>query len=619
MGSNVCAVYCVSLDSIILSSFFDTLPSMYAATTNDDDRISSSRLSCRYADRTFQTIKCFIITPSVQYINPKFSPLISRSDTFDDDNRPLNIGTHIFDIDLPPSPPLSHGSPSSLVSSISSEFFATRLFATPPGSVTDQPTSPNASLCSPSDSAVRLDSSLGALTKRFVDLLQAAPYQSLDLNDAVRHLGVQKRRIYDITNVLEGIGMIRKDGKNNVAWCGSLDVDFAKPQDEQLQRVHVMHDQRVHDLNNESKEIKDVRQELDQARSEEQKLEAYMRHLNAQVALFTQESRSQTLVPQPSMLPEGVHDPHAHMYISYSDMTNNPAYNDDNLIALRAPKGTNIEVPDPHQGGKQGDRSYQMYMTSQNRTDPSIQHVGGAQPIDVHLVRPLILPESVSGSRTKTSSGQERQQKEAIGTAKRSTPSPVRSSAEKKSQSTPPKQNAPPKSLVSAPPPFRDLSGVPHWAQGTPVTPWGTSPAHPSYGFYDFSGGMATRAHQLGHAYSPSQLFSNKRQRRDEAKGSPPDTPDRSSEAHGLMNSPLGDVLPHTPAGTRTDQQYAASPSYGTQHGSAGSVGSHSPLYELPPLASLPPIYSPHPPRLRFSPSPLDWRDPSPEKGSSEE
>jgi hypothetical protein len=31
-------------------------------------------------------------------------------------------------------------------------------------------------------------------------------------------LNVQKRRIYDITNVLEGIGLIDKKSKNNIQW-----------------------------------------------------------------------------------------------------------------------------------------------------------------------------------------------------------------------------------------------------------------------------------------------------------------------------------------------------------------------------------------------------------------
>lgn len=32
---------------------------------------------------------------------------------------------------------------------------------------------------------------------------------------------VQKRRIYDITNVLEGIGLIEKKSKNNIQWKGN--------------------------------------------------------------------------------------------------------------------------------------------------------------------------------------------------------------------------------------------------------------------------------------------------------------------------------------------------------------------------------------------------------------
>lgn len=41
---------------------------------------------------------------------------------------------------------------------------------------------------------------------------------SVDLNDAAGQLNVQKRRIYDITNVLEGIGLIEKTIKNKIRW-----------------------------------------------------------------------------------------------------------------------------------------------------------------------------------------------------------------------------------------------------------------------------------------------------------------------------------------------------------------------------------------------------------------
>jgi sugar-specific transcriptional regulator TrmB len=45
----------------------------------------------------------------------------------------------------------------------------------------------------------------------------------VDLNDAVRQLSVQKRRIYDITNVLEGIGYVEKLHKNKIKWVGSTE------------------------------------------------------------------------------------------------------------------------------------------------------------------------------------------------------------------------------------------------------------------------------------------------------------------------------------------------------------------------------------------------------------
>ncbi|XP_039490221.1 transcription factor E2f1 [Drosophila santomea] len=67
----------------------------------------------------------------------------------------------------------------------------------------------------------RADTSLGILTKKFVDLLQESPDGVVDLNEASNRLHVQKRRIYDITNVLEGINILEKKSKNNIQWrCG---------------------------------------------------------------------------------------------------------------------------------------------------------------------------------------------------------------------------------------------------------------------------------------------------------------------------------------------------------------------------------------------------------------
>lgn len=68
----------------------------------------------------------------------------------------------------------------------------------------------------------RHEKSLGLLTTKFVTLLQEAPDGVLDLKVAADILAVrQKRRIYDITNVLEGIGLIEKKSKNSIQWKGA--------------------------------------------------------------------------------------------------------------------------------------------------------------------------------------------------------------------------------------------------------------------------------------------------------------------------------------------------------------------------------------------------------------
>ncbi|MGH0149467.1 UNVERIFIED_CONTAM: hypothetical protein FKN15_046243 [Acipenser sinensis] len=67
----------------------------------------------------------------------------------------------------------------------------------------------------------RFDASLVHLTKRFMDMVRVAPEGILDLNNVARTLGVRKRRVYDITNVLDGIQLVQKRTKNQIQWVGS--------------------------------------------------------------------------------------------------------------------------------------------------------------------------------------------------------------------------------------------------------------------------------------------------------------------------------------------------------------------------------------------------------------
>jgi len=86
---------------------------------------------------------------------------------------------------------------------------------------------------------IQNDTSLGATAKRFVSLMTGACDQTIELNDAAKRLNAPKRRIYDVTNVLEGIGLVAKKEKNRFEWVGG-DVDSTgqvEPDEAELQSL----------------------------------------------------------------------------------------------------------------------------------------------------------------------------------------------------------------------------------------------------------------------------------------------------------------------------------------------------------------------------------------------
>lgn len=76
---------------------------------------------------------------------------------------------------------------------------------------------PTSGVKSPGEKS-RYETSLNLTTKRFLELLSHSADGVVDLNWAAEVLKVQKRRIYDITNVLEGIHLITKKSKNHIQW-----------------------------------------------------------------------------------------------------------------------------------------------------------------------------------------------------------------------------------------------------------------------------------------------------------------------------------------------------------------------------------------------------------------
>ena len=224
---------------------------------------SASFTSWRQPSAIAHIEKCFIITPSTNYVNPDFAKLLNNetAQPISNESIPFPMPTSAATPSNPPRFfPTSSSSQSSLAhanshhrrlgstfsasplvsspvsmfsTSISTStpvhmFVRRRLFPTPPdddysylrnfkrtAAANDDASASSGrsrSNLNPSPASVRTaragtpisqtsryDSSLGLLTKKFVTILRASPENSLDLNRAASELGVQKRRIYDIT------------------------------------------------------------------------------------------------------------------------------------------------------------------------------------------------------------------------------------------------------------------------------------------------------------------------------------------------------------------------------------------------------------------------------------
>ncbi|XP_031159726.1 transcription factor E2F4 isoform X2 [Sander lucioperca] len=193
----------------------------------------------------------------------------------------------------------------------------------------------------------RHEKSLGLLTTKFVTLLQEAKDGVLDLKAAADTLAVrQKRRIYDITNVLEGIGLIEKKSKNSIQWkgvgpgCNTREI---------------------------ADKLIDLKAELDDLALRENELDQQRVWVQQSIKNVTDDSNNSPMA-----------------YIKHEDLCG--AFKGDTLLAIRAPIGTQLEVPIP-EAVLNGQRKYQIRLKS------------ASGPIEVLLVNkdpssasPVVLP-----------------------------------------------------------------------------------------------------------------------------------------------------------------------------------------------------------------------------------
>ncbi|XP_050994455.1 transcription factor E2f1 isoform X4 [Labeo rohita] len=150
----------------------------------------------------------------------------------------------------------------------------------------------------------RSDVALGLLTKRFMQLLHTAPNGVLDLNEVTRKLGTRKRRVYDITNVLTGIQLIKKTSKNKIQWMNPASSGNQWSAKTKADLLHLKSTEEALDWL-----IKDCAQQL--------------------FALTDLKENADSA------------------YVTYEDICQIGVFKDQTIIAIRAPEETKLEVPTP--------------------------------------------------------------------------------------------------------------------------------------------------------------------------------------------------------------------------------------------------------------------------------
>ncbi|NXM25212.1 E2F6 factor, partial [Oxyruncus cristatus] len=163
----------------------------------------------------------------------------------------------------------------------------------------------------------RFDASLVLLTRRFMALLKKAPDGVLDLNEVATTLGVRKRRVYDITNVLDGIHLIQKRSKNLIQWIGSnLDQVVGKAPQQQ-----------------------NLREELSDLSAMEEALDELIKNCAHQIFELT-DDKENAKYPFNSLT-------HDFAYVTYQDIRSIQTFQEQIVIAIKAPEETKLEIPVP--------------------------------------------------------------------------------------------------------------------------------------------------------------------------------------------------------------------------------------------------------------------------------
>ena len=162
------------------------------------------------------------------------------------------------------------------------------------------------------------ENSLAQLTQNFLNYIKKKGRINISINELVEDLKVKKRRIYDITNVLQGIGYLEKKGKNEILWIKDNNcINIQNPN------------------NNIISSYSQLKQELDLLKSQNENIEENMNKYREEFKLISQKNE----------FPK-------YGYITFDDITELSLNEKVNFMIIKAPKGTSINVIDDEESKK---------------------------------------------------------------------------------------------------------------------------------------------------------------------------------------------------------------------------------------------------------------------------
>ncbi|XP_060039501.1 transcription factor E2F6-like [Erinaceus europaeus] len=165
------------------------------------------------------------------------------------------------------------------------------------------------------------------VTQKLMDLFRSAPRGILDIKKVATQLGVGKRRVQDVINIFSEMGLIERRSNNRARWIG---FDLSN-QDEGPQQ-------------------KKLKEDILQFQMTEEALDELIKDSAQQLLELANDKENQRLA-----------------YLTIQDLNAIPVFQEQNVLIVKAPEETKLEVPTP------GFDSIQVYIKSTKG------------PIDVYL------------------------------------------------------------------------------------------------------------------------------------------------------------------------------------------------------------------------------------------